>query len=73
MLLAFKYGMGLHGIWIGLTISLVYCAVLGAWIGLRTDWQHQVDKVERRLATERENTRKARMVEGTIDEDEEAL
>lgn len=63
MLLAFKYNMGLHGLWTGLTVSLVYCAVLGAWLALTTDWQHQVDKVERRLAAEEEMDRKARMIE----------
>lgn len=71
MLLGFKYGMGLHGIWIGLTVSLVYCAVFGTWIGLRTDWQRQVEKVERRLAAERDKTGKAgaieEVVEGTSD------
>ncbi len=59
VLLAFKYGMGLHGIWIGLTLSLVYCAILGTWIGLRVDWQHQVEKVKRRLAAERAAERDA--------------
>ncbi len=67
MLLGFKYDMGLHGSWIGLTVSLVYCAVFGTVIGLRTDWQHQVEKVENRLAAERENSRKT----GTIEEGSE--
>lgn len=54
MLLAFKYGMGLLGIWVGLTTSLVYCAVLGTWLALRTDWDYQVEKVYKRLASESE-------------------
>ncbi|KXN88103.1 hypothetical protein AN958_07562 [Leucoagaricus sp. SymC.cos] len=66
MLLAFKYNMGLHGLWMGLTISLVYCAVLGTWLALKTDWQHQVDKVEKRLAEERERDKKAK---GASEED----
>jgi len=54
MLLAFKYGMGLLGVWVGLTVSLVYCAVLGIWLALRADWDHQVEKVYKRLASESE-------------------
>jgi len=73
MLLAFKYGMGLHGIWIGLTVSLVYCAVLGTWIALRANWQRQVEKVEKRLAAERDNNKKARAIEEVIEETEEAM
>ncbi|KAF5361082.1 hypothetical protein D9756_004872 [Leucocoprinus leucothites] len=63
MLLAFKYKMDLHGIWIGLTVSLVYCAVLGTWLALTTDWERQVDKVQKRLEAEREMDRKTRLVE----------
>lgn len=44
--------MGLHGLWIGLTVSLIYCAVLGTWIALRADWERQVEKAEKRLASE---------------------
>lgn len=69
MLLAFKYDMGLHGLWYGLTVSLVYCAVVGTWLALRTDWQHQVDKVQKRLAEEREALMKASEIEAI----EEAL
>ncbi|KAF9441560.1 MATE efflux family protein [Macrolepiota fuliginosa MF-IS2] len=54
MLLAFKLGLGLHGLWIGLTVSLVYCSVLGTWVALKADWQHEVEKVEKRLKAERE-------------------
>lgn len=73
ILLGFKYGMGLHGIWIGLTVSLVYCAVLGTWIGLRTDWEHQVEKVQKRLAAERVNSRKAGGIEeGSEETDDDA-
>lgn len=69
MLLAFKYNMGLHGLWYGLTVSLVYCAVAGTWLALTTDWQHQVDKVQKRLAKEREALSKAAGMEAI----EEAL
>ncbi len=45
--------MGLHGLWLGLTVSLVYCAVFGSLLCLRTDWQHEVDKVMARLEEEK--------------------
>ena len=63
MLLGFKYGMDLPGIWVGLTVSLVYCAVLGTCLALRTNWDRQVEKVHERLAAEREVDKKMRLVE----------
>lgn len=50
--LAFKHGMKLHGLWIGLTVSLVYCAAWGVYLCLRTDWKKEVQKVMDRLAAE---------------------
>ncbi|KAI0634984.1 MATE efflux family protein [Trametes polyzona] len=47
--LAFWHDMALHGLWIGLTVSLVYCAAAGVTISLRTDWDRQVEKVRLRL------------------------
>jgi MATE family multidrug resistance protein len=45
--------LGLYGLWIGLTISLVYCAFFGTWLCMRTDWDEEVCKVRERLAKER--------------------
>ncbi|KAJ7636892.1 MATE efflux family protein [Roridomyces roridus] len=56
--LAFNWSFGLHGLWIGLTVSLVYCAVIGTWICVRTDWEREVRKVQARLDGEREEQRK---------------
>ena len=53
--LAFWHDMHLHGLWIGLTISLVYSAVAGVWIALRTDWDHEVEKVRVRLEADRKH------------------
>ncbi|KAI0700194.1 MATE efflux family protein [Cytidiella melzeri] len=50
--LAFSREYGLAGLWIGLTISLVYAAGVGVWICLRTDWDYQVQKVRARLAAD---------------------
>jgi len=47
--LAFSKGMGLAGLWVGLTISLVYTAAIGVTVCLRTDWEREVKKVEARL------------------------
>ena len=49
MWMAFGWGMRLSGLWIGLTVSLIYCALVGTWLCLRTDWDHEVWKVMRRL------------------------
>ncbi|THH31443.1 hypothetical protein EUX98_g2769 [Antrodiella citrinella] len=51
--LAFERDMALHGLWIGLTISLVYAAAIGVWICLRTDWEREVKKVQDRLEVDR--------------------
>ncbi|KAJ6548473.1 multidrug/Oligosaccharidyl-lipid/Polysaccharide flippase [Mycena capillaripes] len=48
-----KISLGLWGLWIGVTISLMYCAGLGTWICMRTDWHEEVEKVRERLAGER--------------------
>ncbi|KAL0575224.1 ethionine resistance protein [Marasmius crinis-equi] len=51
--LAFSCDLGLHGLWIGLTISLVYSAVTGMVVCLRTDWNREVEKVMERIAQDR--------------------
>ncbi|KAI9058028.1 MATE efflux family protein [Trametes sanguinea] len=51
--LAFWRGMQLHGLWIGLTVSLVYCAAAGVWLCLRTDWNREVEKVRVRLEADK--------------------
>ncbi|KAJ8073477.1 ethionine resistance protein [Marasmius tenuissimus] len=62
--LAFKHDLALHGLWIGLTVSLVYSSVFGSWLCLRTDWNREVEKVLERIAKERkageEEERRAR-------------
>jgi len=47
--LAFSRHLGLAGLWIGLTVSLVYVATVGVIVCLRTDWDREVKKVEARL------------------------
>jgi multidrug resistance protein, MATE family len=44
--------MRLRGLWIGLTVSLVYCATGGVWLSLRTDWKKEVRKIMDRLEAE---------------------
>ena len=41
--------MKLVGLWIGLTVSLVYCASVGVYMNLKTDWDHEVEKVRTRV------------------------
>ncbi|KAF9041212.1 multidrug/Oligosaccharidyl-lipid/Polysaccharide flippase [Panaeolus papilionaceus] len=69
--LAFRADFGLHGLWIGLTISLIYSAVGGTWICLRADWNAEVQKVQERLRQEREGERKA--LNGGMSDDEESV
>lgn len=52
MYLAFRQGLGLHGLWLGLTFSLVYSALIGTWICVRTDWDREVAKVVLRVKNE---------------------
>ncbi|KAG6855871.1 hypothetical protein H0H87_009825 [Tephrocybe sp. NHM501043] len=48
--LAFPRNLGLTGLWIGCTVALVYCSVIGTALCFMTDWDEEVLKVERRLA-----------------------
>jgi Na+-driven multidrug efflux pump len=43
---------GLRGLWIGLTVSLVYCSVFGTILCLMTDWEYEVEKVRARIRAE---------------------
>ena len=52
--LAFKRDMGLHGLWIGLTLSLIYAATIGVWICLTADWDREVKKVRDRIAADKQ-------------------
>ncbi|KAF4618732.1 hypothetical protein D9613_010160 [Agrocybe pediades] len=60
--LAFKQHMNLHGLWLGLTVSLVYCAFAGTYVSLRTNWDSEVEKVAERVKAEE----RARMEEVRI-------
>ena len=51
--LAFKQDMGLQGLWLGLTLSLVYCAVVGTMLCLNADWDREVRKVLERLEVDK--------------------
>ena len=47
--LAFRQNMGIHGLWYGLTVSLIYGSVVGVTIALRADWNKESEKVQKRL------------------------
>ncbi|KAF8630233.1 hypothetical protein AX15_003035 [Amanita polypyramis BW_CC] len=51
--MAFSWHIGLHGLWLGLTVSLIYCATLGTYLCLRTDWEREVKKVMDRVKKDR--------------------
>ena len=50
--LAFRQGMHLWGLWIGLTIALVFTSVIGGLIVLWADWDLEVKKVMERLGSD---------------------
>jgi MATE family multidrug resistance protein len=62
--LAFRRNMGLHGLWYGLTVSLIYGATVGVWLALKTDWNREVQKVQKRLAVDKANWDEDMMREG---------
>jgi len=51
--LGFRRNMGLYGLWYGLTVSLIYCSLVGVWLGLKTDWDREVAKVRERLEADK--------------------
>ena len=52
--MAFKVGMELIGLWIGLTVALVYASAVGLWLcTVKTDWEKEVKKVVERMEKER--------------------
>ncbi|KIY63126.1 multidrug/Oligosaccharidyl-lipid/Polysaccharide flippase [Cylindrobasidium torrendii FP15055 ss-10] len=59
LVLTFKAGMGLDGLWYGITLALVYCSVVGGWICLRTNWVSEVEKTVKRLEHEKKKHEEA--------------
>ncbi|KAG2143521.1 MATE efflux family protein [Suillus bovinus] len=53
--LTFRMDMGLLGLWVGFTVSLIYCSVWGTYLCITADWQKEVRKVVDRLAVESKN------------------
>ncbi|KAF5385183.1 hypothetical protein D9615_000933 [Tricholomella constricta] len=50
--LAFRRDLGLNGLWIGLTTTLVYNSAIGTILCFKTDWNEEVVRVVKRLAEE---------------------
>ncbi|EIW79476.1 multidrug Oligosaccharidyl-lipid polysaccharide flippase [Coniophora puteana RWD-64-598 SS2] len=51
--LTLKRDMGLQGLWIGITVALVYGAAVSLWLCLRSDWEKEVRKVRERLEVDK--------------------
>ncbi|KAF9059683.1 mate-domain-containing protein [Rhodocollybia butyracea] len=58
----------LRGLWVGLTVSLVYCSVFGTVLCLLTDWQHEVEKVRARVEAEERHDHRENPSENANDE-----
>ncbi|KAF9508146.1 hypothetical protein BS47DRAFT_1377777 [Hydnum rufescens UP504] len=52
LVLTFRFGMELYGLWIGLAAALLYGAIFSVWLVLRTDWDREVQRVAARLAAD---------------------
>lgn len=63
--LTFKVGMQLKGLWIGLTVALVYASAVGLWLcTAKTNWEKEVKKVVERMEKERVDDMRDRLVAG---------
>ncbi|KAJ7484512.1 MATE efflux family protein [Mycena latifolia] len=56
--LAFNRNLGIHGLWIGLTVAAGYCVACGGLMCVRTDWDREVKKVLARINAELGNKAK---------------
>ncbi|OCB85869.1 multidrug/Oligosaccharidyl-lipid/Polysaccharide flippase [Sanghuangporus baumii] len=65
--LAFPRKLGLMGLWVGLTVALVYCSAVGLWLCLRTDWDREVMKVVTRMEKERVESERLLNESGTYE------
>lgn len=50
LVLAFHFGFGLAGLWIGLSTALASIAAIGSFIGIiSVDWEIEVERARRRV------------------------
>ena len=56
--------MKLHGLWIGLTVSLIYCSFFGTLLCFRTDWNREVSKVMQRIKDEQDKVEQLQSARG---------
>jgi hypothetical protein len=59
--------MGLHGLWNGLTVSLIYGAAVSMWMGLHAGWNRELEKVWKRLEAAEASHDEYRGHSGTAD------
>lgn len=63
LILTFKFGLALYGLWIGLATALFVGAVVSVIIVLHTDWEHEIERVQARLAGDRDDVKIPMIVE----------
>jgi MATE family multidrug resistance protein len=47
--------IGVMGLWMGITVALVYCSAWGTYLCISADWQKEVRKALGRLAFDSKN------------------
>ncbi|KAF8315345.1 multidrug Oligosaccharidyl-lipid polysaccharide flippase [Clavulina sp. PMI_390] len=63
LFLTFRMQLELYGLWIGLAVALLVGGVASVIIVLHTDWQHEIERVQARLAGDRDDVKIPTIVE----------
>jgi len=54
LILAFVYDFALYGLWIGVAVALLVGSPISVTIVLLTDWNHEIERVQARLAEDQD-------------------
>ena len=54
LILAFDYDFALYGLWIGVAVALLVGSPISVTIVLLTDWNHEIERVQARLAEDQD-------------------
>lgn len=57
------YNFALYGLWIGLAVALLVGSIVSVTIVLFTDWNHEIERVQARLAEDQDMVKIPTIVE----------